>query len=102
MERLFATPKMIPFLSLSICAFVPFRGLSCSTLRCGHESFVLAAFDPLKDLRDAPDWKWMRQSGCDHVGPETIERLLVVVLLKIARLGEKLIVVNTRREGAAG
>ena len=77
-----------------MCPFV----LGCRAFGRVHESFVLTAFDPLKDLRNAPDRERMRQSGRDHVGPETIEGLLVVVLLKVTRLGEKLILLDVRTE----
>src|SRR5215211_3782189 len=106
MERLFATPKMKPFLSLSIklmmsspakaqreqrksfclcvlCGFAGENVLSCCTLRCSHERFVLATLDPLQDFRHAPDRKRMAQPGGDHVRPETIQRFLVVVLLEV-------------------
>src|SRR4029450_11555932 len=95
MERLFATPKMIPFLSLSMSVS------GCSAFRSIHQRFVLATFYPLQYLRHAPNRKRMRQARPDHICPEPVQRLLVVVLLKVACLREKLIVINSRNESTA-
>src|ERR671917_621527 len=50
------------------------------------EAAVIAALNPTHQFGDAPDGEGVRQAGVNHVGPEAVERLLVVVLLEVARL----------------
>src|SRR6185369_15038885 len=116
MERLFATPKMIPFFSVYLCALRCDQFATQSTQRYAEvaeevlsggafgrrdQCFVLAALYPLQYLRHAPDWKRVTQPGSNRVGPEAIQSFLVVVFLKVACLCEKLIVINSRSESSA-